>query len=97
MVGTTASGASHAKEAILSGQSGDTKDRLTTLDMDVCDEQAIEKAAHSVKEKFGKDLRLLVNVSGIVSTSLSRFTDSYCADVRRNLATCREESVSHQV
>lgn len=40
---------------------------MTTLDMDVCDEHAIEKAAHSVKDRFGQELRLLINVSGVVS------------------------------
>lgn len=66
VIGTTASGADHAKESILSGQNSDAHDRLTTLDMDVCNEGAIKHAAASVKDKFGQQLRLLVNVSGVV-------------------------------
>ncbi|KAG8884849.1 hypothetical protein FRB97_003055 [Tulasnella sp. 331] len=71
VVGTTASGASNAKESILSGQDSSIEDRLTTLDMDVCDERAIEKVAHSVKDRFGQELRLLVNVSGVLHAEKS--------------------------
>jgi len=71
VVGTTASGASHAKESILSGQDSSAEQKLTTLDMDVCDEHAIEKAAHTVKDKFGQELRLLVNISGVLHAEKS--------------------------
>ncbi|KAG8904072.1 hypothetical protein FRB99_002308, partial [Tulasnella sp. 403] len=77
---TTSSGADTAKEAILTNTgngtvrvtSGDehTKEtwqgRLTTLDMDVKDEAAIEQAAEDVKNKFGNQVRLVINVSGIL-------------------------------
>ena len=44
------------------------EDRLTTLDMDITDEAAIEKAAKTVESQFGKgQLRLMINVAGIVS------------------------------
>lgn len=43
---------------------------MTTLDLDVTDEGSIEKAANHVKSKFGSgNLRLLINVAGIVSFS----------------------------
>lgn len=43
--------------------------RLTTLDMDVREEDAIAHAAKQVKERFGSnEVRLVVNVSGMVST-----------------------------
>lgn len=42
--------------------------RLTTIDIDVREEDSIREASEKVKEKFGSDcLRLLFNVSGIVS------------------------------
>ncbi|GAB1517546.1 hypothetical protein RhiTH_000595 [Rhizoctonia solani] len=69
VIGTTASGAARAREAILSGVSNgsDTEKRLTTLDMDIRDESAIQKASKQVQEKFGdKPLRLLINVSGML-------------------------------
>ncbi|CAE7078998.1 unnamed protein product [Rhizoctonia solani] len=66
VVGTTASGAARAREAILSGASG-AEDRLTILDMDIRDESAIKKASEQVQDKFGdKPLGLLINVSGML-------------------------------
>ncbi|CAE6515544.1 unnamed protein product [Rhizoctonia solani] len=67
VVGTTASGAARAREAILSGISTGSENRLTTFDMDVRDESAIKKASEQVQDKFGtKPLRLLINVSGML-------------------------------
>ena len=71
VVATTARKAASAKEAILADLDGGTdgaQDRLTTLDMDITDEAAIEKAAKAVESQFGKgQLRLMINVAGIVS------------------------------
>ncbi|KAG8707811.1 hypothetical protein FRC08_000274 [Ceratobasidium sp. 394] len=67
VVGTTASGAKHAYERILSGTSTSSETRLTTLDMDIRDENAIRRASEEVQNKFGeKPLRMLVNVSGML-------------------------------
>lgn len=47
--------------------------RLTMLPMDLLDEMSIAAAAKSVEDKFGKaSLRLLLNVSGVVSLDRSR-------------------------
>lgn len=44
------------------------EDRLTVLELDARDEATIESAAAIVKERFGgASLRLLLNVSGVVS------------------------------
>lgn len=45
---------------------GGAEERLTTLSLDVTDESSIEKASKGIKEKFGENMRLLVNVSGVV-------------------------------
>ncbi|CUA72315.1 short-chain dehydrogenase/reductase SDR [Rhizoctonia solani] len=67
VVGTTASGATRAREAILSGTLSGAENRLTTLDMDIRDESAVKKASEQVQDKFGdKPLRLLINVSGML-------------------------------
>ncbi|KAG9121928.1 hypothetical protein FRC07_001898 [Ceratobasidium sp. 392] len=69
VVGTTASGAKHAHESILSGTStgSGAENRLTTLDMDIRDEGAIRRASEEIQSKFGeKPLRMLVNVSGML-------------------------------
>ncbi|CAE6425701.1 unnamed protein product [Rhizoctonia solani] len=69
VVGTTASGATRARDAILSGTStgSGAENRLTTLDMDIRDESAVKKASEQVQDKFGdKPLRLLINVSGML-------------------------------
>ncbi|KAH7340327.1 hypothetical protein B0J17DRAFT_650948 [Rhizoctonia solani] len=69
VVGTTASGAARAREAILSGTStgSGAENRLTTLDMDIRDESAVKKAIEQVQDQFGdKPLRLLINVSGML-------------------------------
>lgn len=42
------------------------EDRLMTLELDVRREETIEKAAKVVKDRFGRQLRLLINVSGVV-------------------------------
>lgn len=63
-----------ARKAILDGQGLDEK-RLTVLKVDVNEERTIEEAAREVEKRFGAaSLRLLLNVSGIVSepTTLSR-------------------------
>ncbi|EGF99775.1 uncharacterized protein MELLADRAFT_40089 [Melampsora larici-populina 98AG31] len=55
----------HAREAILANlKSAD--DRLTTVELDVRREETIEKAAGLVKDRFGRQLRLLINVSGVL-------------------------------
>ncbi|QRW00252.1 short chain dehydrogenase [Ceratobasidium sp. AG-Ba] len=69
VIGTTASGAKHARESILSEAStgSDAENRLTTLDMDVRDEDAIRRVSEEIQSKFGeKPLRMLVNVSGML-------------------------------
>jgi len=96
VVGTTASGAENAKEAILDGNSS-YKDRLTTLDMDVCDEKAIEKVSHEVKERFGNELRLLVNVSGIVRPPSFIWLDLDLLMIGDVTASCREEPCEHLI
>lgn len=56
------------RKAILDGVNGLDSERLTVLPMDIMEENTIEKAAKEVKDKFGKgSLRLLINVSGVVS------------------------------
>ena len=57
------------KQHILDSVSKDVdRDRLTVLEMDVTDERTIERAASDVRERFGDaSLRLLLNVSGVVS------------------------------
>lgn len=69
IIATTSSGASKAREAILSSdiRDGSAADRLTTIEMDVTSEKAVEHASQEVSERFGRNLRLLVNVSGVVS------------------------------
>lgn len=72
VVSTSSRDASKAREAILSQGGEGGEDRLTTLDLDVTDEGSIEKAAKTVEERFGKgNLRLLINVAGIVSLNWS--------------------------
>ncbi|KAG9104930.1 hypothetical protein FRC06_004997 [Ceratobasidium sp. 370] len=69
VVGTTASGAKHAYENILSGtsMSSGVETRLTTLDMDIRDEDAVQRVSEEIQSKFGKKpLRMLVNVSGML-------------------------------
>jgi short-subunit dehydrogenase involved in D-alanine esterification of teichoic acids len=52
--------------------------RLTTIDIDVREEDSIREASEKVKEKFGSDcLRLLFNVSGIVSSYDLEMCDVY--------------------
>lgn len=64
-----------ARKAILDG--GGSDDRLHTLDVDVREENTIAKAAETVKGRFGDDsLRLLFNVSGIVSASWATLSSS---------------------
>ena len=70
VVATSSRQSDKAREAILSGASlpDGGEERLTTLDLDVTDERTIERAASDVEERFGKgNLRLLINVAGIVS------------------------------
>lgn len=75
VVSTTSRNASKSRETILSDDKlkkndNNVEERLTTLDLDVTNEDSIMKAAKSIEEKFGKGkLRLLINVSGIVSLS----------------------------
>ncbi|KAF8758836.1 Enoyl-(Acyl carrier protein) reductase [Rhizoctonia solani] len=86
VIGTTASGAARAREAILSGVSNgsDTEKRLTTLDMDIRDESAIQKASKQVQEKFGdKPLRLLINVSGMLHAEKNVMQISHSEALRR--------------
>lgn len=55
------------RESALSGldlKNGDG--RLTTLPLDVTDEASIASARDEIKEKMGRNMRLLVNVSGVV-------------------------------
>jgi NAD(P)-dependent dehydrogenase (short-subunit alcohol dehydrogenase family) len=60
---------SEAKEAILKGLDVDSS-RLLPLEVDIKKEDSIQSAAESVRQKFGDgSLRLLINVSGIVSKS----------------------------
>ena len=64
-----------SRSLILSGMDS-YKDRLTVLDMDARDEATIEKASGTVKERFGgASLRLLLNVSGVVSDSQAHIGD----------------------
>lgn len=56
----------------IGGGKKDTKSfdesRLTTLDIDIREEDSIHEASKKIKDKFGPEsLRLLFNVSGIVS------------------------------
>ncbi|KDN49431.1 hypothetical protein RSAG8_02133, partial [Rhizoctonia solani AG-8 WAC10335] len=64
VVGTTASGATRAREAILSGTStgsGGPSSSILTTPL-----SAVKKASEQVQDKFGdKPLRLLINVSGM--------------------------------
>lgn len=56
-----------ARERILAGTKLDSS-RLTVLPMDIMEEGTIEKAAKDCKDRWGKgSLRLLINVSGVVS------------------------------
>ena len=41
--------------------------RLHNLELDVQDEESISQAAGYVKKNLGQNLRLLINVSGVVS------------------------------
>lgn len=55
--------------------------RLTTLDMDVREEDAIAHAAKQVKERFGSnEVRLVVNVSGVVSNTAKRLEFEFWGD-----------------
>ncbi|KAG0152542.1 hypothetical protein CROQUDRAFT_719309 [Cronartium quercuum f. sp. fusiforme G11] len=55
-----------AHQAILSNLGKSVEDRLTTLELDVRREETIEKVADVVKDRFGRQLRLLINVSGVL-------------------------------
>ncbi|KAL7005732.1 hypothetical protein EMMF5_004647 [Cystobasidiomycetes sp. EMM_F5] len=69
VVATTSRKADAARSAILENLDGtkDAEGRLTTLDMDITDEKAIETAAKQVEEQFGKgQLRLMINVAGVL-------------------------------
>lgn len=70
---TTSSNPGSSKEALLEAVSGkkDAKERLHTLSLDVTDEGSIQKAAKDVESRFGKELRFLINVSGILNTEKS--------------------------
>lgn len=75
VVSTSSRDASKARETILSDDKinnvKNVQDRLTTLDLDVTNEQSIQNAAKQVEEKFGKGkLRLLINVAGVVGCFL---------------------------
>ncbi|KAK4702330.1 hypothetical protein P7C70_g3897, partial [Phenoliferia sp. Uapishka_3] len=60
-----------SKSSILSGMDKHA-DRLTVLEVDARDEATIEKAASTVKERFGSgSLRLLLNVSGVLHADKS--------------------------
>lgn len=62
---------SAAKRAILGQDGKHDESRLKVLEMDAKHESTIQKAAEEVKKEFGeKSLRLLINASGVVSTSL---------------------------
>ena len=75
VVATTSSDPSKARSSILNGADSNTaENRLTTLAMDVTDESTVAETSKAVSEKFGSNLRLLVNLSGIVSTSPGRHT-----------------------
>lgn len=66
---TSSSNTSSARSAVLKGLESNGKkpdERLTTLTVDVTNEESVESASKEIKEKFGKDMRLLVNVSGMV-------------------------------
>lgn len=55
---------------------------MTTLEVDVLKEDSIANAASEVSKKYGKDsLRMLINVSGIVSLSspLLKYIADFCA------------------
>ena len=85
VVGTTASGATSAREAILSGKSSnsDLEKRLLVLDADVRDENAMRKASEQVQDKFGeKPLRMLVNVSGMLHAEKNVMQISHAEAVR---------------
>lgn len=63
----TSRDATLARRAILSG-SDQFSDRLTVLEVDVKNENTIARAAKEVRERWGPaSLRLLLNVSGVVS------------------------------
>lgn len=68
VVGTTSSDSSSARAAVLKGlgSHGDAGGGLTTVSLDVTDESSIEKASKDIMEKFGENMRLLVNVTGMV-------------------------------
>ncbi|MBW0460854.1 hypothetical protein O181_000569 [Austropuccinia psidii MF-1] len=64
-----------ARASILQGlgQSRGLAERLHNMEMDVQHEDSIEHAASWVKDTFGKNLRLLVNVSGVLLPEKSIF------------------------
>lgn len=58
------------RKAILDGQGLDEQ-RLTVLEVDVKEERTIEEAAKEVEKRFGgASLRMLLNVSGVVSSHI---------------------------
>ena len=61
-------GHGESPQKISNGKVNSWENRLTTLDMDVRDESAIQRIAETVQDKHGQNLRLLVNVSGVVSS-----------------------------
>lgn len=80
------------RDAILSAGGLDEK-RLTVLKLDVTEERTIEDAAKEVKHRFGDaSLRLLLNVSGVVSVSDMSARTS--ADHRSGYNSCTPTSRS---
>lgn len=70
IVATTSSDPSKARASILNGvDSNNAETRLTTLVMDVADESTVAETSKAVSDKLGANLRLLVNISGVVSAS----------------------------
>lgn len=62
---------SAAKRAILGEGNDLDESRLKLLELDAKHESTIQKAAEEVKKAYGeRSLRLLINASGVVSTSL---------------------------
>ena len=68
VIATTSSNSAESRQSILSSVNDKAAGkRLTTLDMDILDEKAIDTARQAIFDRFGRNLRLLVNVSGVVS------------------------------
>lgn len=76
---TSQKNANAIRDSALSGLDiKNDENRLTTLPLDVTDEASIGSARDEILEKMGRNMRLLVNVSGVVRlTSCSSLLFSY--------------------